>query len=87
MRRLGYLNGEYVVARLANSGGEAFVAHPETFRDFQAEIDTRLVPPTDHAYVFLDFRRQENGNYYSFLIDPEHRPVPAPAASPARISA
>jgi hypothetical protein len=28
------------------------------------------VPPTDNAYVFLDFRRQENGDYYSFLVDP-----------------
>jgi hypothetical protein len=69
-RQLGYLNGEYRVARLAGSGGEAFVAYPETFADFQAEIDARLEPPTENAYVFLDFRRQENGDYYSFLVDP-----------------
>jgi hypothetical protein len=70
MRRLGYVNGEYLVARLAGSGGAAFVAYPERFTDFQAEIDARLVPPTDDGYVFVDFRRQENGDFYSFLVDP-----------------
>ena len=69
-RRLGYLNGEYLIVRRASSGGEAFVAHPEPFADFQVEIDARLVPPTEDAYVFLDFRRQESGAYYSFLVDP-----------------
>ncbi len=69
-RRLGYRDGEYLVVRLAGSGGEAFVAYPEAFDDFQAEIDARLVPPTEDGYVFLDFRRQENGDYYSFLVDP-----------------
>ncbi|HEY7062541.1 MAG TPA: hypothetical protein VII06_13760 [Chloroflexota bacterium] len=68
-RRLGYVGGEYRVARLAGSGGAAFVAHPERYADFLAEIDARLLPPTDGAYVFLDFRRQENGDYYSFLVD------------------
>jgi hypothetical protein len=69
-RRVGYANGAYVVARLAGSGGAAFVAYPEPFADFQAEIDARLMPPPDNGYVFLDFRRQENGDYYSFLVDP-----------------
>ncbi|HLH24578.1 MAG TPA: hypothetical protein VK066_18810 [Chloroflexota bacterium] len=69
-RRLGYRDGEYLVARLAGSGGAAYVAYPEPFGDFQAEIDARLVAPTDDAYAFLDFRRQEDGDYYSFLVDP-----------------
>src|SRR5207247_2620330 len=36
----------------------------------QAEIDARLLPPSDNAYLYLDFRRQSNGDHYSFVVDP-----------------
>ena len=32
--------------------------------------DVRLQAPTENAYAYLDFRRQENGDHYSFIVDP-----------------
>jgi hypothetical protein len=69
-RRVGYEGGEYVVAKVAGSSGAPLVTRAERFSDFLAELDARLVPPTDGAYLFLDFRRQENGDHYSFVVDP-----------------
>jgi hypothetical protein len=69
-RRVGYDGGEYVVAKMAGSSGAPLVTRAERFGDFLAQLDARLVPPTDGAYLFLDFRRQENGDHYSFVVDP-----------------
>jgi len=69
-RRVGYVNGEYVVAKLPGSGGSPFVTRSERFADFFVELDARLAPPTDDAYLYLDFRRQPNGDHYSFVVDP-----------------
>jgi hypothetical protein len=72
-RRVGYAEGAYSVVRLPGAGGAVFVAGPERFADFAAELEAQLVPPTANGYLFLDFRRQDNGDYYSFLVDPNER--------------
>lgn len=69
-RRVGYEGGEYVVTKLPGSDGAPFVTRSERFGDFLAEIDARLLPPTDDAFLFLDFRRQEDGSHYSLVADP-----------------
>ena len=69
-RRVGYVNGEYLVAKLPGSGGAPYVTRSERYGDFLVEIDARLSPPTDDAYLYLDFRRQDNGDHYSFVVDP-----------------
>jgi hypothetical protein len=38
--------------------------------DFLWELDARLLAPTTDVYVYLDFRRQENGDHYSYVVDP-----------------
>lgn len=70
-RRVGYANGEYYVARLPGSGGSPYVTREERFGDFLLEVDARLVEPTADAYVFVDFRRQESGEHYSFVVAPD----------------
>src|SRR5262249_49499847 len=69
-RRVGYDGGEYLVAKVAGSSGAPLVTRAERFGDFLAELDARLIPPTDDAYLFLDFRRQKSGDHYSFVVDP-----------------
>jgi hypothetical protein len=71
--RVGYEAGEYVIARLQR--GTTGVIRPQQwydaqFRDFQVEIDARLVPPPDDGLVFLEFRRQRNGDGYVLVVDP-----------------
>src|SRR5438105_3969484 len=46
-RRVGYDGGEYLVAKVAGSSGAPLVTRAERFGDFLAELDARLVPPTD----------------------------------------
>src|SRR5581483_2027312 len=70
-RRVGYVNGEYAVARLPGSGGSPYVMREERFGDFLLEVDARLLEPTADAYVFVDFRRQESGEHYSFVVAPD----------------
>ncbi|HLH25284.1 MAG TPA: serine/threonine-protein kinase [Chloroflexota bacterium] len=69
-RRLGYVDGEYSIVKVANSPGAPFVSRDSRLGDFLWEMDTRLQPPTDNAYAYLDFRRQDNGDHYSFIVDP-----------------
>jgi hypothetical protein len=68
--RVDYDGGEYAVVRLPSSGGAPSVWYPESFGDFQLEVDGRLLPPTVGAAIFLDIRRQENSDRYSFIVDP-----------------
>jgi hypothetical protein len=70
-RRVGYADGGYDVARLAGSAGSPYVMRAERFGDFLLEIDARLVEPTADAYVFVDFRRQDSGEHYSFVVAPD----------------
>jgi hypothetical protein len=70
-RRVGYANGEYYVARLPGSGGSPYVMREERFGDFLLQVDVRLVEPTADAFVFVDFRRQESGEHYSFVVAPD----------------
>jgi hypothetical protein len=69
-RRLGYENGEYLIARIAGSGSSPFVSTAVRFDDCQIEIDARLSPPAEGAYVYLDFRRQSNSDRFSFVVNP-----------------
>jgi len=69
-RRVGYEGGEYYVVKLPGSDGSPFVTRAERFSDFLVEIDARLVAPTGNDYVYLDFRRQDDGSHYSFAVDP-----------------
>lgn len=74
IRRLGYEGGEYLIARIAGSGSSPFVSTAVRFDDCWIELDARLSPPAQGAYVYLDFRRQPNGGRYSFVVDPNgHR--------------
>ena len=57
----GYEAEAYVLVRTAETPGRALVWRREGFTDFQAEIDARLVGPTEGRYVALILRRQENG--------------------------
>ena len=67
----GYEAGEYVVTRVAATPGRSAVWRREGFIDFQVEIDARLVGSTEGSYLALIFRRQENGDHYSFVVDPQ----------------
>jgi hypothetical protein len=69
-RRVGYENGEYVVAALGSTSGFPTVFRSERYGNFQVELDARIVSPPLGAVVFLDFRRQDNGDHYSFIVDP-----------------
>jgi hypothetical protein len=69
-RRIGYVDGEYSIVKVANSQGAPFVSRGSPFGDFQWEVDVRLLAPTEDAYAFFDFRRQENGDHYSLILDP-----------------
>jgi tetratricopeptide (TPR) repeat protein len=71
-RVIGYADGEYSVARLTTRSGWSSASRPrEGFVDFQVEVDARLVAPTEGAFVFLGFRRQENGDHYALEVDPD----------------
>src|SRR5581483_865444 len=72
-RRLGYEGGEYLITRIAGSGSSPFVSTSVRFDDCLIELDARLSPPAQGAYVYLDFRRQPNGGRYSFVVDPGNR--------------
>ncbi|HEY7065713.1 MAG TPA: hypothetical protein VII06_29835 [Chloroflexota bacterium] len=68
----GYDDGEYQVIRPARtSGANWFSRTREGFTDVQIEVDARLVAPTEGSYLFLGFRRQENGEHYGFEVDPD----------------
>src|SRR5262249_11411276 len=69
-RRVGYEGGEYFIIKQAGSGGSPFVTRSERFGDFLAEIEARLVPPTTGAFLYVEFRRQDNGDPYAFVVDP-----------------
>jgi hypothetical protein len=69
-RRVGYVSGEYEIAKLAGGSEAPFVRSPQEFRDFRYEIDLRLIAPATDTYGFLDFRRQADGRHYSFVVDP-----------------
>jgi hypothetical protein len=71
-RRIGYVDGEYSIVKVANSQGAPFVSPrgAPQFGNFSWEMDARLLAPTDNAYTYFDFRRQENGDHYSFIVDP-----------------
>ncbi|HEY7062360.1 MAG TPA: serine/threonine-protein kinase [Chloroflexota bacterium] len=69
-RRIGYVDGEYSIVKVANTQGAPFVTREAQFGDFLWEIDVRLQEPTENAYAYLDFRRQDNGDHYSFVVDP-----------------
>ncbi|HZR99370.1 MAG TPA: serine/threonine-protein kinase [Chloroflexota bacterium] len=69
-RRVGYVDGEYAIVKVANSQGAPFVSRDSRFGDFLWELDVRLQAPTENAYAYLDFRRQDNGDHYSFIVDP-----------------
>jgi len=69
-RRVGYDHGEYDIARMPGDVGAPYVTRSDRFGDFQVEIDARLVPPTENSYLYLDFRRQDDGSHYSFMVDP-----------------
>jgi hypothetical protein len=43
------------------------------FDDCLIELDARLGPPVQGAYIYLDFRRQLNGGRYSFVVNPSNR--------------
>jgi hypothetical protein len=69
-RRVGYVDGEYAIAKLAGSGNPPVVTRPGDFGDFQLEVDVRLLAPTKDGYAYIDFRRQDNDDHYSLLVDP-----------------
>jgi hypothetical protein len=69
-RRVGYVEGEYSIVKVVNSQGAPFVSRDVDVADFLWEVDARLVAPTTNVYVYLDFRRQENGDHYSYVVDP-----------------
>jgi hypothetical protein len=69
-RRVGYESGEYSIVKQAGSGGTPFVTRSERFGDFLAEIEARLVAPTVGAFLYVEFRRQDNGDHYALLVDP-----------------
>lgn len=74
-REVGYVDGEYRIAKIAGSEGAPFVGQSVEAGDFLGEIDARLVPPLANAYLYLDFRRQENGDHYALVVDPNDRTV------------
>jgi len=71
--RVGYEDGEYTVARPVETAGRAMVWRREGFFDCEVSLDARLIPPTDGAIVYLAVRRQENGDAYELVVDPNAR--------------
>jgi hypothetical protein len=74
--RVGYEGGEYFVIKQANSTGPLAIAGRDGrgwFGDFAAEIDARMVPPIEGAYLFITFRGQDVSNWYSLAVDPANR--------------
>jgi hypothetical protein len=67
---VGYVDGEYSIVKVANTQGAPFVTREAQFGDFLWEIDVRLQEPTENAYAYLDFRRQDDGDHYSLVVDP-----------------
>jgi hypothetical protein len=64
----GYRGGEYGVGGSAYGG---FAIHAARFSDFLAEVDAHLMPGSDGAAVYVDFRIQDSGPYYSFGVVPD----------------
>ena len=68
-QNLDYENGEYII----QVKHEGWSAQPsggqETFSDFTLETDVRLQEGSESATFGLVFRRQDQGNYYRFVID------------------
>jgi hypothetical protein len=67
-RGLGYQNGEYVLTGSLSGSPSA-----HRFRDFLAEVDARLSGAGPDEHLFLNFRRQDNGDLYHYDVDPNAR--------------
>jgi len=65
-----YGSGEYYVVKVAGWRGSWVARSGRKFGDFQAEVDARLEPPAEGAYLFLTFRHQENRDQFQFGVDP-----------------
>jgi len=70
---VGYENGEYVVARLVETAGWGMVWRREGYLDCEVSLDARLGPPVEGATLYLAVRRQENGDRYDLVVDPNAR--------------
>jgi hypothetical protein len=71
--RYGYKGQEYALTKLAGSGerAPAFPVLPPY--GFDAELDGRVVEPTEGALLGLEFAIPSDGRFYRYLIDPtEH---------------
>jgi hypothetical protein len=61
------------VARRTGAAGPTTVFTGRRFGDLFAEIDVRVIPPTDGAYVMLGVRRQPDGDHYRFVLSTNTR--------------
>jgi hypothetical protein len=72
--RARYDDGELVVTKLDQNVRPRGPVVPTFTRDFEAEIEARLVTPTPGAYLHLGFRRQQaDGQRYELAVDPAAR--------------
>ncbi len=70
-RELGFRDGTYVVVRQAEAGGTQGASIARRFGDAFVEIDVRVAPPTDDAFVVVQIRRRDDGSgSYVFQVDP-----------------
>lgn len=67
--RLGYTNGEYVVAKVdATWEGSPFATVPGTYADTTIIVDARIVGPAAGRYISLGCRDSDDG-YYILVVD------------------
>jgi hypothetical protein len=69
--RLGYGTGEYFLTKLAGSGGAVSAGRRlDPITQPEIEIDARLMPPTENAFVFLLVRFDDTDAIYRFDVHP-----------------
>lgn len=68
---IGYGNGEYFLTKPAGSGSSVSVGRRlDPITQPEIEIDARLMPPADNAFVFLLVRFDETDEIYRFDVHP-----------------
>src|SRR5207248_1208461 len=66
----GYKGSEYAIAKLAGVAGEQWGPLAAWLADFDAEVDVRLMPPTEGGLVGLEFGPARSTTMYRYEVDP-----------------
>jgi hypothetical protein len=69
----GYEGQEYSVAVLPENDGETWALVAMGPAELQAEVDVRLMPPSEGALLWLEWARPPYDHFDAFTIDPSER--------------